>query len=236
MTGTGNYTATCHNNVTPDASELAFSVKGTTISPVQAGSQVELFDQEWQITVPASVLQTGINLGLLHPGDSLPGEVTASVFASNTKEGTRTSAPTDFNAGPIEVVDGAAQPLTTTFAIEDMSWTAVGGNVAFAMGETAMLIEVGPLEVVFTCGPKDPSVTIVEAAVIGMTDIPPADRPGSGTEVEGAAVEPEAEALPKTGSNPIVPIAVAIGLIDLGYLLISAGRPARRKLRHLVQP
>jgi hypothetical protein len=219
--------------VTPDASELAFKITGTTISPVDAGSQVVLTDQAWQVTVPASVLQTGINLGLLQPGDNLPVEVTAAIFASNTKEGTRTSDPTAFTAGPIEVSDGAAQPLTTGFAIDDMSWTAVGGTVGFSMGETVMNIAVGPLEVIFTCGPKDPSVTIVEAAVIGETDIPPAGR--DGTEVKGETVEPADDTLPKTGANPVVPIALAVGLIDIGYLLVSAVRPARRRYRYLVQ-
>ena len=184
------------------------------------------------MTVPASVLQTGINLGLLKPGDSLPVTVVAGVFASNTKEGTQTSDPTSFTGGPIEVVGGAAQPLTTGFTIDDMSWLAVGGNVAFSMDETVMTVKVGILDVIFTCAPKDPSVTIVQATVIGETDIPPAGRPGDdGTEVAGESVENDT--LPRTGSNPIIPVALAVGLIDLGYLLVSAVRPARRRFRYL---
>ena len=223
--------ATCHNNVTPDASELAFSITGTTVSPVEAGEQAVLEDQAWSATVPASVLQTGINLGLLKAGDSPAGTATVSVFASNTKEGTRTPDPIPVVVGPIAVVAGAAQPVTTTFSVPDLSWTAVGGDVDFAMGETKVEVAIGPLAVIFTCSPKDPAVTIVTAAVNGKTNIPPAGRPG--TQVAGVTVTPAA--LPRTGMNPVGPVAAAVGLIDLGYLLASAVRPARRRLRYLVQ-
>jgi len=222
VTGTADYTATCHNNVTPDASELAFRVTGTTVSPVQSGQQVVLRDQRWEVTVPASVLQTGINLSLLKAGDSPAGTATASVVASNTSEGVRTSSPVPVVVGPIEVVGGAAQPVTTAFAVPDMSWTAVGGPVAFEMAETKLAVAIGPLEVIFTCEPKDPGVTIVQAAVNGTA-----------TEVRGVTTT---RALPRTGTSPVVPVALAIGLLDLGYLLISAVRPARRRWRYLVQP
>ena len=224
--------------MTPDASELSFKVTGTTMSPVTAGEQAVLEDQAWEVTVPASVLQTGINLGLLSAGDSLPVEVTAAVFASNTKEGTRTAAPEAFTAGPIEVSSGAAQPLTTGFAVDDMTWTAVGGDVGFSMAETVMNVAVGPLEVVFTCEPKDPGLTIVQATVIGKTNIPPAgrdedDEDDDGTEVKGETVTSKGGALPRTGWNPWVGMALGIGLIDLGYLLASAVRPARRRWQYL---
>src|SRR5699024_6524850 len=107
VTGTGRYTATCSNNATPDLSELAFEVTGSTLSPVDAGSKVSLVDQSWEVTVPASVLQTGINLGLLKAGDSPAGKAVVSVFASNTKEGTARSAPVGLSVGPIVVSGGA---------------------------------------------------------------------------------------------------------------------------------
>ncbi len=236
MTGTANYTATCRNNVTPDASELAFKITGTTISPVQAGEEVVLEDQSWEVTVPASVLQTGINLALLKPGDSPAGTATVSVFASNTKEGLRTSAPIPVVVGPIVVNSGVVQPATTTFAGPDLRWRAVGGEVAFVMAETTVAVALGPLEVKFTCEPKDPGLAIVRAAVLGKTDIPPAQPGGSDPEVAGETITPEGGegALPRTGSGALVPIALAVGLIDLGYLLATAARPARRRLQYLV--
>ncbi|MGQ0433194.1 MAG: hypothetical protein ACT452_12395, partial [Microthrixaceae bacterium] len=73
VSGTGSYTTTCTNSVTPDKSELLFVVTGSTMSPIDAGSAVSLTDQSWEVTVPASVLQTGINLGLLAAGDKPAG-------------------------------------------------------------------------------------------------------------------------------------------------------------------
>lgn len=235
VSGTGSYTTTCKNSVTPDVSELVFAVSGSTISPVEAGSPVALTDQSWEVTVPASVLQTGINLGLLHAGDSPAGAAVVSVFASNSKEGTITAAPVALSIGPLVVQDGAAQPAKTAFAVPDMTWTAVGGDVALAMADASVEVEVGPLKVKFTCAPKDPRVTIVTAAVRGKTNIPAA-KPGSGTgtEVLGETVT-TARDLPRTGANPLAAIMLAVGLIDLGYLFASAAQPARRRLRHLVQ-
>jgi hypothetical protein len=234
VSGTGNYTTTCKNSVTPDVSELVFAVTGSTMSPVEAGSPVSLTNQSWEVTVPASVLQTGINLGLLNAGDSPAGTAVVSVFASNTKEGTLAAAPVALSVGPIVVQGGAAQPAKTAFAVPDMTWTSVGGNVAFAMASASVEVEVGPLKVKFTCKPKDASVTIITAAVRGKTDIPAA-KPDDGTQVLGETVT-AAEALPRTGASTLVPIALAVGLIDLGYLFASAAQPARRRLRHLIQP
>lgn len=232
VSGTGNYTTTCKNSVTPETSELQFAVTGSTMSPIEAGSTASLTNQSWEVSVPSSVLQTGINLGLLSPGDTPAGTAVVAVFASNTKEGTVTAAPVALSIGPIAVdSSGLALPAKTTFAVPNMNWTAVGGNVAYKMSSASVEVEVGPLKVKFTCTPKDPSVTIVTAGVVGKTNIPAA------TEVLGTTVTQAAatESLPRTGANTMVAVALAVGLIDLGYLFASAAQPARRRLRYLVQ-
>jgi hypothetical protein len=227
VTGTGAYVTTCSNSVTPDKSELSFEVTGTTKSPVAAGGPVSLTGQSWKVTVPASVLQTGMNLVGIKAGDTLAATATASVFATNTAEGTVTSAPTALSVGPIQVDGaGAALPATTSFAVSDMAWTATGGDVVFAMDKTSVEVSIGPLKVSFTCEPKDPSIAIVTAKVSGSSGTPAA--------VRGVTVT-RSSSLPRTGTNPLVPMALAVGLLDLGYLLMSAAQPARRRLRHHVQ-
>lgn len=222
LTGTGSYATSCTNSVTPDISELAFKVTGSTLSPVTAGSTVKLTNQKWEVTVPGSVLQTGINLGLLKAGDKPAGTATVSVFAPNTKEGTIKAAPVAISVGPIVLDGGQASAVTTSFNVADMTWTAVGGNVGFAMANAAIQVEIGPIKVDFSCKPKDPNITIVTATVSGTTNIPAA-----GAQVLGTTVS----ALPRTGSNPAVPAALAIGLIDLGYLFVSSTQPTRRRRR-----
>jgi hypothetical protein len=219
--------------VTPDVSELQFEVTGTTLSPIVAGSPATLKNQLWKVTVPASVLQTGINLGLLKAGDTPTGLASVSVFASNTQQGTLSPPPVGISVGPIALGgDGMALPATSTFAVPDMTWTAVGGDVAFSMALTAIEVSIGPLAVTFTCEPKPPAPAIVTAAVRGTTNIPPA--PPTGTPVTPAVLATSAptqtsEPLAVTGAEFGVPIALAVGLLDLGYLFSSAARPPRRR-------
>jgi hypothetical protein len=225
VSGTASYTTTCKNSVTPDVSELLFEVSGATLSPITAGSSAKLQNQTWKVTVPASVLQTGINLGVLKAGDVPGGTASVAVFASNTKEGTVKSAPIPLSVPAITLgADGQALPAVTTFKVPDMSWTSVGGDVAFRMASTAVEVAIGPLKVTFTCEPKAPVGSIVTAAVRGATG----DTAASATRVLGTSLT-RSSTLARTGSSPLVPLSIAIGLIDLGYLAYSATWPARRR-------
>ncbi|MGK2948606.1 MAG: hypothetical protein ACSLFP_08530 [Acidimicrobiales bacterium] len=239
VTGTETFTATCSNSVTPDMSELTFAITGTAPTQAVAGDIVTLSDQSWTVNVPGSVLQTGINLGLLNFGDVVAGSVTPSLFATNTEEGLRTLSPVAVQIGPIEN-DGtsSAKPASATFAVPDTSWTTVGGTVGYSLGAADVEVSIGPLKVAFKCTPVPSALAVVQTNVSGSTGVPPAGRPGlPGTEVLGeqvggpAAGESGTEALPRTGAELLVPVALAVGLLDLGYLLESAVRPARRRRR-----
>lgn len=228
VTGTGTYTTTCSNSVTADISELVWEVSGTTIAPVVAGSTVSLTGQTWKVTVPASVLQTGINLGLLHAGDSPAGSAKVSVFATNTQQGTVKADPVAVVIGPIALGgDGQALPASTSFAVPDMKWTAVGGTVAFSMSAADIDVSIGPLVITFSCTPKAPIATIVSAGVTGLTNIPPAAQV-LGTESTRST---EADTLARTGAAFGIPIAGGVGLLDMGYLFLTASKPLRRKSR-----
>jgi hypothetical protein len=224
VTGSARYVASCRNSVTPDLSEMAFDVTATTTSPVLAGSTAELRDQTWTVSVPASVLQTGMNLGLLHAGDTVTGVVTVSVFASNTSEGTVQAPPASIAVGPIATSPtGTALPATATFSVANLSWTPVGGDVAFSMAGASVAVSLGPVTVTFTCEPTLPLATIVTAAVRGSTGAPAADR----VEVRGAVQE----VLARTGSPVALPVSIAVALLDLGYLALTAAPRPRRRSR-----
>lgn len=228
ISGTAAYTGACRNSATPDVSELLFEASGRTLSPIAAGSAANLTNQSWKVTVPASVLQTGIGLGLLKPGDTPTGLATITVAASNTRQGTATANAIPLSIGPI-AVDGAGQALAavTTFAVPNMSFTSVGGDVAFAMASTSVEVSLGPVKVTFTCQPKAPVATIVTAAVRGTTG-----STAGPTRVAGVSQTRQSSgSLARTGPSALVKIVLAIGLIDLGYLCWSATRPRRRELR-----
>ncbi len=240
MTGTETFVATCTNSVTPDSAELSFAITGTAPAKVNAGDTVTLSDQSWTVSVPASVINTGLGLGLLQIGDTVSGTVTPALFASNTEEGTRVLSPIAVQIGPIED-DGTsstppkAKPVSATFAVPDTSWTTVGGTVGYSLGSADVLVAIGPIEVGFSCEPNDLTLSVVETEVVGSTGVPPAGRPGGGgttattAAVKGTQTTQSTSTLPKTGSDLLVPVAVAVGLLDLGYLLLTATRATGRR-------
>jgi hypothetical protein len=224
VTGSHTYDATCSNSVTPDMSTITFTLTGTAPSQVQAGSPISLTAQSWTIDVPGAVLQAGIGLGLLNPGDIVQGSVQAGVFASNTVEGTVTSPDLPVAIGPIAVDNGGqAQPASTTFAVPDMTWTAVGGDVAFEMGHTTMLVTIGPLKVTFTCDPASSGQAFDVSHVVGTSSLAAAanDPP---SRVQGAQ-------LARTGAAELRTAVLGVLRIDRGYVMWSATVPKRRRLR-----
>jgi hypothetical protein len=233
VTGTGTYAATCSNSLTPDKSTLSFAVTGTAPSDVEAGKTVTLSKQSWTVGVPGPLLDTGINLGLLAPGQLVDGTVTAAVFASNTKEGTVVAAPAPVQFGPIEVdpVTGLAKDGKATFAVADMTWTAVGGDVAYVMAPTKVQVAIGTIKVDFACAPADASVHIVTTTVTGKTDIPAATQVEGEVVTQPAAGQPVAgEPLARTGAPELLRnVVLALILLDLGYLLVTAARAPRRR-------
>ncbi len=193
-------------------------------------------DQTWDVTVPGSVLDAGIGLGLLNPGDNVPGSVTPAVFATNTVEGTKTAAPVAFTLGPITAspVTGLADPVSTSFSVPDMTWTSVGGTVALSMDQTTVQVSIGAIDLDFTCVPTG-DTPFVQTEVLGSTGQPPAGRPTPGTDpavqtvIVTVSTPTSTDTLPKTGAAILAPILLALGLIDLGYLANSAAAPARRR-------
>ena len=236
MTGEQVYTASCTNTVTPDLAELTFSVAGTAPATVNAGDKVTLSNQTWTVTVPGTVLDTGIGLSLLKFGDVVNGTVTPSLFATNTAEGVVAPGPVSVGIGPIENDGtGKAKPASATFSVADATWTSVGGTVGYSMNTADVLVEIGPLEVGFSCTSTSGEV-VVETEVLGSTGIPPAGRPTpvdppvvvEVTVTETVSTTSEDE-LPRTGAAILAPILLALGLIDMGYLTITAAAPARRR-------
>jgi hypothetical protein len=224
------------NSLTPDKSELSFELTGTVPSQVDAGDAVELVDHTWLVTVPGSVLDVGIGLGLLSPGDTVSGSLVASVFASNTDQGTVSSAKIPVVFGPItaDAVTGLADPASSTVEVGGLEWTTVGGTVGFAMASAQVAVKIGSIDITFTCEPKDLNLAFVGTDVIGDTGRPPGGRDPS---EDGDTTSPtvlgntatKGGSLPKTGFAPFAPVALALGLLDLGYLAVTSTKLPRRR-------
>lgn len=234
MTGSATYSAECTNSLTPDKSQLTFVLTGTVPSQVSAGQQVSLNQHTWAVTVPGSVLDAGIGLGLLEPGDTVAGTVTASVFASNTLEGTESSTPINVAFGPVtaDPSTGLADPASASFSVDGLNWTTVGGSVGFSMASAKVGVAIGAIKITFTCNPADLTTAFVGTEVLGATGQQAAPRTATATTpatVLGATISQTSAPLARTGAEVLAPALLALALIDLGYLAQSAASPARRR-------
>jgi hypothetical protein len=221
--GTAVYVTECTNTITPDISELTFEVTGEAPFRVNVGEPIVLTNNRWTVTVPASVLNTGIGLGLLAPGDTISGAVRGGVAGTNTLEGVVEFGPVPISVGPIEVDPdfGEALPAEVTFDPGDLVFTASGGQADFSLAFASVDVAIGPIELTFECTPTVLGLVFVSTEVIGDPLQPPA-TPAT-AEQAGATTG----TLPATGaSGLLLQLLIAAILIDVGYLGWSAARPA----------
>jgi hypothetical protein len=221
--------STCTNSVTPQPSEINFKIAG--LAPATAGQNtaVTLRNISWTIAVPGAIFDTGINLGLVNPGDKLGGVVEPTVKVTNASPSTLTPAAQSVQIGPVAVnASGLALPATVVVTTPDQSVTATGGQVAFSMGTTKITVSIGALKVVFTCAA--PSTTPFASTTV--TGSSPATTTTT-TTVVASAGPPTTVArsnLPRTGLSGVSAwVAAVIGLaaLQLGAVLLGGARRRR---------
>src|SRR5262249_21160078 len=152
----------------------------------------------------------------------------------------QTAPPVNVGIGPITVdpVSGQPNDASATFGVPDLTWTSVGGDVAYTMAQTNAVVTIGPLNITFSCTPNPPDAAIGTTSVIGQTTIPPATTgTTSAAKVSGASVSSDtgsttstvpvaqSETMARTGYSPAFEILLALMLLDVGYLVWSAARP-----------
>jgi hypothetical protein len=180
-------------------------------------------NQSWKVEVPGSVLDAGVNLGLLNAGDMVSATVNPTIIATNTAERSQSAAAIPLSIGPVRVdaATGLASPLATSFGVPSQTWTATGGDISFAMGTTAFGVKIGAISVSFTCTPD--STTAFLMTVVA----------GAAPRVLGAQVTRgnSGQTLARTGPVNWAFAIFALALIDLGYLVASSARPSRQVRR-----
>ena len=190
-----------------------------------SGDNLVITGQSWTATVPASVLQTAINLGLLNFGDTVHVTATPNLKGTNTDPADNKAPDVAFSVGPI-VPDGNgdAQATSATFPVGNLTYRATGGNATFAMSTTKMLITIGALKITFTCTPTDPVPVLLTTIVTGP------QLPTTTTTTEATAVLAATE-LPRTGPDSRtlwVEVVTGLLMIQIGYILWSVTKPARK--------
>jgi len=142
-------TNACKSNATGTFSDITISLTGSgTPNPASVGGGVvTLSGVNFAAAVPATLLVSGYNLGLLTVGaNTIPVKGWVSLAGSNTAEVAQvvtftasvTTTITDPNGIPGNG-DETATPLNLNLSLPDTTWTPLGGNIAFAQGPPGTL-------------------------------------------------------------------------------------------------
>jgi hypothetical protein len=133
-----------------------------------------------------------------------------------------------------QAVGYSVGPFTGTFS----RTAAVDSPIEFTPGTVLNTVVVQPLGVSLniTCAPAQGAVMTLN----DQTGVPPSTTTTTLPEVTttegttattapGGGVGGAGEELPRTGSSTLVLVVIALGLIDLGYLALTAAQPPRRR-------
>lgn len=207
------------------------------------GDPITLSKTKIFLTIPASLLQAGVDVNLIHNNDKVPSVVTFVISGSNTVEQTHTY--TISQTATIVVIGKKAQPLHATLPLPDTSWTPVNGtsDVLFAEKSLKIVSKIAlqstgiTVTATFACSPTTgtPFVALGATQAIVQPTTPPTTAGGGGTTsgtTAGLALPPGAQQLPRTGSSPWPLFVVGAVCVDLGMLAIAAAKRRRRPLHH----
>jgi hypothetical protein len=223
VTGSATYTTECTNSATPDLSNLVFTATGTVLNQVPADKRFVLSGLDWSVTVPASVFQTGINLGLISDGQKIDVTIGVAISASNTLE--RNASVGNLQvAVTVKAPGGTATDAVVPFSLKDISWTALSGPIDFRFTGATVSVDIGVITVDFNCSPTSNDV-FVKTLAVGESTIT------TTTSVASSPATTVPKSLPTAGvrDSLLFQGMVALLLLDLGYLLLSSLRPAPRR-------
>lgn len=178
--GTAVNTNACQNSATGTFTDVAITTNGASApNPATLGAgTITTTGTSYDAFFDAAVLVAGYNLGLLVVGPNpIPGTLEATINASNTAEGSLTTAPialvgnttiTDPDGTP-GTGDESATDLAISVPIPDSVWTPTGGDIEISDGGAVIIASVagGLINVTFTCsvGTSTPAGCVLDALV-----------------------------------------------------------------------
>ena len=250
VSGSYKDTNKCTSHLNPELQPDGHPAITVTMSATAApephhGNAITLSKTKAVITIPAGLIQTGVDVNLIHNGDKVPSVATVVIAGQNTVEGTH--AFTIGQTATIVVINGKAQPITASLPLPDTSWTPVNdtSNVFFAQKSlkivsTINLVSAGlKVTATFTCVPST-AAQFVGVGAEGTLTQPTTPGTGGGggggtpgdTTGTGGLATPGATELPRTGSNPWPLLVLGAGLLAVGLAAIDAAKRRRRPIHH----
>ncbi|MEO7574033.1 MAG: hypothetical protein ABIX10_16525 [Acidimicrobiales bacterium] len=216
----------------------------TTLAVEPSPSPGEEFDLEftWNFTLGPALVATSVDLAV----EQLNVTGTERIGVSSGVTGpdsVGTDGPT-----PVVIGDGSVAVGYTHGPIGDGGYTstftrtaAVDEALVFAPGNVTSTVVTSPsgISLSIACTPDGSLLTLTDQdgvapvtttttrpAVVTTTTVAGGTGGATSTTVAGGSRAGAAQ-LPRTGSSNLIMVMVAIALIDVGYLALTAGRPAR---------
>ena len=125
----------CTNALSAAPSQIPMVLEATAPASGAPGTPVNMSGLQVTGNIPASFIQAGIGLGVLHDGEAVSGSISVVIHATNATV-VDTTLSGNANA-TIHAPGGVAQPLTVAVPLGDHAWTPVAaGSLTLAQGLT----------------------------------------------------------------------------------------------------
>jgi LPXTG-motif cell wall-anchored protein len=230
---------------TPVQGGIGVTIATDAFPQPHRGDPITLSNTKITLAIPATLLQLGVDAGLINDGDVIPSVVTVVLKGVGTTQGTHTYRIDA--ATTISVIGGVARPIHATLDLPDTHWTPVNEDtdVFFREGSVKVVASIdlsstiGVIAVAtFLCSPSGSAefialggtgapVTTTTVATTTTTVAPTTTTVGGGTTLVTVQAPP-ADQLPRTGSNAAWLLALAVGLLSAGMFALKASRRAAR--------
>jgi hypothetical protein len=201
------------------------------------GDQITLSNGVGTVTVPAGLLQVGVDAGLIHDGDTVPADVALVVAGQNTNPPSHTYRTHVVSV--IRVIGGQAQPISGTQPLPNTTWTPVDKNADVLIAEKSLSIvahvTIPGLNITATFSCTSSAAPFVALGATGDPGLPGGGTGSSGPGSMGLAAggaAPGSNELPRTGTSPWPLVIVAAFCIGFGLAVTGVPRragPRRRR-------
>jgi hypothetical protein len=162
----------------PGSASVSVTLSTDAFPEPHNGNPITLSNTTLTITLPANLIQTAVNAGLISDGFTIPTALSPTLAGSNTVEAVHTYSVSTTQT--VHVIAGVAQPMTTTVSLPDTTWNPVDAAVPVVITEQSMqavltlnLPAVGTFTQTFDC---TPTATAAIVTLGGLT----CDKPGNG--------------------------------------------------------
>jgi hypothetical protein len=217
------------NFLPPSDSEVTVTLATDAFPDPHNGDEITLSNTKLTIAVPAGVLQTGVDAGIISDGMQIPTDVEIAVNGSGTTQGSHTY--NESQVATVVVEGGQAQPLESTIDLEDTTWTPVDDQtpVIFTQGTLSIVAEInvlGGLVAHFDCEPSTaPAFMVLPAFADQVVTTTTLGQAGGTTPTTTTTTAPtDSDSLPRTGASALFWLVIAAVLIDLGVVAVIGTR------------